>query len=166
MTGRRTIVVHTKLSGHMIRVDAARSGDNGLQVMTMGQLAAVSLAGSCSRSIRRCSRTRRVSALASSSLGELDVIKDLPGMVRAAVSTLDKVWRADIDLSAAINPRLRALRTLEDEALRRLPPSMKRPETWSNSLAAAFVTLRPWLGQSKFTGTARCRRAGAHCWRL
>ena len=39
MTLRRTIVVHTKLSGHMIRVDAARSGANGVQVMTMGQLA-------------------------------------------------------------------------------------------------------------------------------
>ena len=36
---RRTIVVHTKLSGHMIRVAAARSGANGVQVMTMGQLA-------------------------------------------------------------------------------------------------------------------------------
>ncbi len=66
-------------------------------------------------------------ALASSNLGELEVIKRLPGMVRAAVSTLDKVWRADIDLSKAINPRLRALSTLEVEVLRLLPPSMKRP---------------------------------------
>jgi hypothetical protein len=36
MTARRTIVVHTKLSGHMIRVEAARNGANGVQVMTMG----------------------------------------------------------------------------------------------------------------------------------
>ena len=39
MTARRTIVLHTRLSGHMIRVDAARSGAHGVQVMTMGQLA-------------------------------------------------------------------------------------------------------------------------------
>ena len=127
MTGRRTVVVHTKLSGHMIRVDAARSGDNGVQVMTMGQLAA-RLAGGFLQPIdpeklQEATRT----ALASSSLGELDVIKELPGMVRAAVSTLDKVWRADIDLSTATNPRLLALSTLEDEVLRLLPPSMKRP---------------------------------------
>jgi hypothetical protein len=49
--------------------------------------------------------------LAASSLGEFDAIKDLPGMVRAAVNTLDKVWRANIDLSTATNPRLMALHT-------------------------------------------------------
>ncbi len=76
--------------------------------------------------MRKIFRTRRT-ALASSSLGELDLIKQLPGMVRAVVGTLDNVWRADIDLSKAINPRLRALNTLEGEVLRLLPPSMKRP---------------------------------------
>jgi hypothetical protein len=39
-------------------------------------------------------------ALASTSLGELEGIKQLPGMIRAAVNTLDKVWHANIDLSA------------------------------------------------------------------
>src|SRR5438445_760604 len=37
---RRTVVVHTKLAGHMSRVAAARGGENGVQIMTMGQLAA------------------------------------------------------------------------------------------------------------------------------
>ena len=95
--------------------------------MTMGQLAA-RLAGGFLQPIdpENLQDATRV-ALASSSLGELEVIKRLPGMVRAAVSTLDKVWRADINLSAATNPRLQALGTLEDEVLRLLPPSMKRP---------------------------------------
>src|SRR6202045_4909278 len=66
-------------------------------------------------------------ALATLSLGEFDVIKDLPGMVRAALNTLDKVWHADIDLSTATNPRLRALPAHEATTLRRLPPSMKQP---------------------------------------
>ena len=128
MTARRTIVVHTKLSGHMIRVAAARSGANGVQVMTMGQLAG-RLAGGFLQPIDPEKLQEAVrTALAGSSLGEFDAIKDLPGMVRAAVSTLDKVWRADIDLSAATNPRLMALHTLEAETLRRLPPSMKRPK--------------------------------------
>ena len=127
MTARRTMVVHTKLSGHMIRVEAARNGASGVQVMTMGQLAA-RLAGGFLRAIDAENLQEAVrAALARSSLGELGVIKDLPGMARAAVSTLDKVWRAGIDLSTATNPRLRALSTLEDEALRLLPPSMKRP---------------------------------------
>ena len=37
---RRTVVVHTKLAGHMARVAAARASENGVQIMTMGQLAA------------------------------------------------------------------------------------------------------------------------------
>ena len=40
MTGRRTIVVHTRLGGHMVRVEAARAGANGVRVLTMGHLAA------------------------------------------------------------------------------------------------------------------------------
>lgn len=125
---RRTIVVHTKLSGHMIRVDAARSGDNGVQIMTMGQLAG-RLAGGFLQPIDPENLQEAVRmALAGSSLVEFEAIKDLPGIVRVAANTLDKVWRADIDLSAAIDPRLMALRVLENETLRRLPPSMKRPK--------------------------------------
>ncbi|WP_244625915.1 hypothetical protein [Bradyrhizobium betae] len=56
------------------------------------------------------------------SLGELEPIKGLPGMVRAAVGTLDKAWRADIDLSTIKHPRLQALAALESEVLQRLPP--------------------------------------------
>ncbi len=37
---RRTIVVHTRIAGHMARVAAARSGACGVQIMTMDQLAA------------------------------------------------------------------------------------------------------------------------------
>ena len=124
---RRTIVVHTKLSGHLLRVDDARKGANGVQVLTMGQLAA-RLAGGFLQPIdpERLQEAAQ-SALASSSLGELDVIKALPGMTRAVVSTLDKVWRAGIGLSTSTNRRLAALSTLESEVLRVLPPSMNRP---------------------------------------
>ncbi len=52
-------------------------------------------------------------------MGELEPIKNLPGMVRAAVNTLDKVWRAGIELSAGKHPRLQALHALEEEVLRR-----------------------------------------------
>ena len=127
MTGRCTKVVHTKLSGHMLRVDAARSRSNGVQIMTMGQLAG-RLAGGFLQPIdfEKLQDAARA-ALETSNLGELDAIKDLPGMARAVVSTLDKVWRANIDLSTSTNARLEALHALENEMLRRLPPSMKRP---------------------------------------
>ena len=47
---RRTIVVNTKLAGHMARVRAARAGKSGVQIFTMGQLAA-RLAGGLLRPI-------------------------------------------------------------------------------------------------------------------
>ena len=80
MTARRTIVVHTTLSGHMIRVDAARSAANGVQVMTMGQSAS-RLAGGFLQPIDAETLREAVRmALADSTLGEFDVIKDLSGM--------------------------------------------------------------------------------------
>jgi hypothetical protein len=47
---RRTIVVHTKLAGYMARIAAARAGQGGVQILTMGQLAA-RLAGGLLRPI-------------------------------------------------------------------------------------------------------------------
>ena len=166
MTARRTIVVHTTLSGHMIRIDAARSGSNGVQVMTMGQLASRLAGGFLQPIDAETLQTAVQTALAGTSLGEFDVIKDLPGMVRAAVSTLDKVWRADIDLSTATNPRLMALRTLESETLRLLPPSMKRPKELVELACSRIRHAPAVIGPVEITGTARCRRAGDPCWRL
>ncbi|WPP06198.1 PD-(D/E)XK nuclease family protein [Methylocella tundrae] len=124
---RRTIVVHTRLSGHMARVAAARRGEHGVQILTMSQLAS-RLAGGFLQPIDPDALQDAVrKALSAGSLGDLDAIKTLPGMVRAVVDTLDKIWRAGIDLSTSSEPRLRALRMLEVETLRRLPASMKRP---------------------------------------
>lgn len=126
---RRTIVVHTNLAAHMARVAAARRGEIGLQIMSMGQVAA-RLAGGFLRPIDTDALREAVrDALPTVTLGELEPIKGLPGMVRAAVGTLDKIWRADIDLSPSEHPRLQALATLEAQVLERLPPSMKKPRT-------------------------------------
>jgi len=69
MTGRRTVVVHTKLSGHMIRVSGARTGDNGLQ---MGSHAVASARSSHSRrSVWIANAFRAIPAMPSGSLGEI-----------------------------------------------------------------------------------------------
>ena len=127
-TLRRTVVVHTRLAGHNARVEAARANANGVQILTMDRVAA-RLAGGFIQPIDLDALQDAVkAALASTSLGELEDIKQLPGMVRAAVDTLDKVWHANIELSAHKNQRLEALSTLEQAVLRRLPASMKRPK--------------------------------------
>ena len=144
---RQSMVVHTTLSGHMIRVSAARDVSNGVQIITMGQLAA-RLAGGFLRPIDPDALRHAVRAsLPVVPMGELDPIKNLPGMVRAAVSTLDKVWQAGIDLSDSKHPRLQALCALEQEVLRQLPPSMKRPmelvDLACKRLNHALATLGP-----------------------
>jgi hypothetical protein len=139
---RRTIVVHTRLAGHMARVEAARAGAHGIQILTMGQMAA-RLAGGFLAPIDADSLRAAVrQALPETDIGQLEAIKTLPGMLRAVASTLEKVWQANIDLSSSAHPRLQALAALERSVLRRLPPSMKKPKALVD-LACAHIALAP-----------------------
>jgi hypothetical protein len=158
---RRTIIVHTRLAGHMVRVQAARAGDNGVQILTMGQLAA-RLAGGLLRPIDPDDLKIAVrEALASVQLGELEPIKDLPGMVRAAAGTLDKVWSAGIDLSRQTHPRLAALYKLEQEILRRLPACMKRPQDLVALACARIGFAKAVIGPVEIHGHSEM----SPCWR-
>src|SRR6202140_415647 len=127
LSARRTIVVHTKLAGHMSRVDAARHNEAGVQVMTMGQLAA-RLAGGLLQPVDLDVLTETIwDALPDVEMGELEPIKDLPGMPAAVTATFDKAWRAGVVLSEVGHPRTAALASLEQMVFQRLPASMKRP---------------------------------------
>jgi hypothetical protein len=94
--------------------------------MTIDHLAA-RLAGGFTKPIEADALHDAVkAALAETALGELERIKYLPGMTRAAVGTLRKVWQAGIDLRARSDEsRPAALAALEQAVLSRLPSSMK-----------------------------------------
>ena len=158
---RRTIVVHTRLAGHMARVDAARAGAHGIQILTMGQMAARLAGGFLAPIDPECLRDAIREALPETDLGELESIKTLPGMVRAAVSTLDKVWRADIDLSLSSHPRLNALAALEENVLRRLPPSMKKPKVLVDRARGRIAHAPAVLGPIEIHGHSEM----PVCWR-
>jgi hypothetical protein len=128
----------------MVRVEAARTGAHGIQILTMGQMAARLAGGFLAPIDPDCLRDAIREVLPETDLGELEHIKTLPGMVRAAAGTLDKVWRANIDLSVSSHPRLRALAALEENVLRRVPPSMKNPKTLVD-LARARIGHAPAL---------------------
>ena len=159
---RRTIVVHTRLAGHMTRVAAARAGDCGLQIMTMDHLAA-RLAGGFIRPIDPEMLHQAVkSAIAETALGELERIKSLPGMVRAVVDTLGKVWRAGIDLKTrSEQPRLRALAVLERAALSKLPPAMKPSGALVDAALGRVRHAATVIGPIKVHGHSEM----APCWR-
>jgi hypothetical protein len=94
--------------------------------MTMGQLAARLAGGFLQPIDPEASRDAVREALTTVNLGELEPIKDLPGFVRAAVGTLDKLWHAGIDLTEEKHPRLQAVQALEVEVLRRLRQPLRK----------------------------------------
>jgi hypothetical protein len=96
MPKRHTIVVHGRLAMRGLRLDATRHRLHGRQIMSFDQMA-VRLAGGFARPIDDESlRTAIQAVLPTTSLGELESIKMLPGMVSALADTLNKVWRASI----------------------------------------------------------------------
>ena len=137
---RRTIIAHGRLAMRELQLAAARERRHGLQIMTFEQLAA-RLAGGVSSPIDdEALRDAVQVALSRIALGELDSLKDLPGMVGAAVDTLRKAWRAGLNLQARAgeHPRLTSLASLEDAVLATLPPAMMRP---ADLVAAALQRL-------------------------
>jgi hypothetical protein len=84
---RRTIVVHTKLAGHMARVDAARAGAHGIQILTMGQMAARLAGGFLAPIDSDCLR---------------DAVRDLQGVGdRRSHDNLCRPRDRNVDLSAS-----------------------------------------------------------------
>ena len=126
---RRTVVAHGRMAARRLRLGAAYERQHCLQIMTFEHLAARMAGGMCrpvdDEELRRVVQQ----ALPATELGELDAIKDLPGMVSASVDTLRKAWRADINLQERVEDhrRIRAVAQLEAAVLEALPSTMKRP---------------------------------------
>lgn len=79
MQVRRTVVVHTILAGHMVRVHVARRNEAGVQVMSMGQLAA-RLAGGLLQPVDLNVLTEAASdALPDIAMGELEAYQGSAG---------------------------------------------------------------------------------------
>ena len=128
-TARHTVIAHSLLRMRELRLDAARERRHGLQIMTFERLAA-RLAGGLAQPVDDDALREAITAvLPETALGELDGIKELPGMVSAAADTLRKAWRAGVDLQAraAEHPRLRSMANLEAAVVAALPPATMRP---------------------------------------
>jgi hypothetical protein len=104
---RRTVVVEGPLAFRMRRLQAAREGDLGLEVVTIPQLAA-RLAGGFLRAAEEAALYPAISqALDKGGFADLAEVADLPGMVRAVSRTLRRVWRADLNLESIVHPSQR-----------------------------------------------------------
>ena len=130
---RHTVLVTSPLARRELKLTTARASAHGRQILTPAQ-AAARLAGGFLQPIERPALLEALhQSLADGrvEIGELEQIRELPGMVRAAAATLMRAWSAGINLSSRADstgsPRIAAVASLESAVLERLPRSMIKP---------------------------------------
>jgi hypothetical protein len=113
---RRTVIVDGPLAFRMRRLAAACDTEAALQIMTL-PMAAARLAGGFIRPAGPQQLEPAIrAAIDAGGFAEFDRMRELPGMRRALLATLDRVWNADLNLQAlaADSGRLADLALLEE----------------------------------------------------
>lgn len=104
---RRVDVVDGPLAFRMARYRAACANEVGLEILTLPLLAARLAGGFRRPADRETLATAAARALQDGGFTQLDDVRNLPGMVRAALQTLERAWSADIDLDNPAFPSAR-----------------------------------------------------------
>lgn len=127
---RRVIVVDGPLAFRMRRLEAARACALGLEILTLPLLAARLAGGFCSLVNRELLAAAIAAALDSGDFEDIEDVRNLPGMVRAVMQTLDRVWAADLDLDALAktSPRLSDLALIQRRVRGALPVGAMLPQ--------------------------------------
>src|SRR5713101_7457661 len=126
---RRVIVVDGPLAFGMRRFQAAQANDVGLEVLTLPLLAS-RLAGGFRHLADRETLSMAVGrALLDGGFAQIDSVRHLPGMVRAALQSLDRTWSADLDLDdlASTSARVADLLMLQRRVSEVLPHGAMLP---------------------------------------
>ena len=163
---RSTVVAPSSLLLDAVLVRRAREHEaSGLQTITIAAVAA-RLAGGFMSPIDPDALAFAVGSVLKDAgnvnLGDLVSLRDLPGVRRTLVSTLQRAWAAGFDLAAnaARHPRIATLAHIEEAVLELVPANQLRPfDLVSHALAR--VALAPKvLGRVDFRGFADLPR----CW--
>lgn len=126
---RRVIIVDGPLALGMRRFRAAKANEVGLEILSLPLLAA-RLAGGFRRIADREILSAAVTkALRADGYSNIEEVKHLPGMVRAALLALGRSWDADLDLKrlAPTSERIADLALLERRVSEALPPGAMLP---------------------------------------
>jgi len=136
----------------MERIRAAQINALGVEITTLPLLAA-RLAGGFRRPANtEALQTAIRDALETGEFEELDAVRDLPGMLRAAQRTLAVVWRADVDLDANANGRLADLAALNRHVRAALPTGALVPPDLRDAALARLPHAETLLGPVHLTG--------------
>jgi len=137
---RKTAIIQGLLAYATRRAAAARAGENGLQIMTVPQLAA-RLAGGFwhNATVEDVERAVR-GALDAGGFEDIESVRHLPGMTRAIAWTLRKAWHADLRLAdrarAAGGARVRDLALIEERVKKQLPAGAFLPDALRDAACA------------------------------
>lgn len=125
---KSTTIRNGRLAMATERFFAASQEVEGLQVMAIEHVAA-RLAGGLLEMVDIVSLREFVAqVLPDVDMGELRDIQKLPGMAKAAASSLMKFWMSGINPETVRHlPRIQAIMALENAVLERMPANMKRP---------------------------------------
>jgi hypothetical protein len=151
---RRTVIVQGGLAFAAHRAAAARAGENGLQIMTVTQLAA-RLAGGFLHQVTAEELEFAVArALDAGGFEEIETVRHLPGMTRAVARTLKAAWNADIRLAHAPNgqARIRDLALLEDRVRDFLSGGARLPIALRDEARTRMQFAPALLGPVSITG--------------
>lgn len=122
---RTTWIVNDRIAWRQARLEAARAGDHGRQILTLPQMAQ-RLAGGFCRLVDRSLVTELVAALLAEepeAFAEIRPILDLPGTARAVAATLGRAWSAGTDLQqlSTGDPRTADMALIDRKIRQRLP---------------------------------------------
>lgn len=126
----RTAVVEGPLAFQMRRFAAAQVGDCGLQILSLPQLAARLAGGFAVAASAEHLEPAIRDTLVEGGFAELEHVRHLPGMSRAVLRTLRKIWTADLDLAATGRDghrRIAEMCMIEARLKTRLPPAAMLP---------------------------------------
>jgi hypothetical protein len=120
---RRTVVIEGPLAYRMRRFEAARCCETGTEIVTIPQMAARLAGGFCRNADGQMLYSAISAALDFDGYKDLNRVRELPGMARAAADTLISAWNADLDLQAlaGMSYRMHDIALLERRVRQVLP---------------------------------------------
>jgi hypothetical protein len=151
---RRTVIVQGRLAFAAHRAAAARAGENGLQIMTVTQLAA-RLAGGFLHQVTGEELEFAVArALEAGGFEDIETVRHFPGMIRAVARTLRAAWNADFRLANAPDDhaRMRDLGLIENRVRDFLPGGARLPAALRDEARAQMQSAPTLLGPLSIAG--------------
>jgi RecB family exonuclease len=130
------------------RLAAARANEIGTEVLTLPLLAARLAGGFCRLADRDLLAPAISAALGEGGFTDIETVRSLPGMVRAAMETLAQAWTSDLDLVALKDgaPRLADLALIHERVRKALPRGVLLPQDLRDAALARVAFAKKFFG--------------------